>query len=180
MELPLHPAIVHLPIGIVFVMPFITLLLVFLFRRKIIKKSGFVIIVALHIFLVGTSYLALETGEEEEHRVEKVVNEQFIESHEEKAEIFMAISSLVLIGSFLLFLLPASRFLSLGLGALFVSQLALIFLGYQVGHTGGELVYVHGAAKAYAEKVKNSSEVGTGGLKERAEHEDDDEDEDDD
>lgn len=151
MNLPLHPVVVHLPVAIVILMPVVTGLVAILYKKDVLKKVGLVIIVFFHLLLSGTSYLALETGEDEEHTVEKVVSEKFIEEHEEKAETFMAASLVVLAGSVILLVLPVGVMFNYGLSALLTAQLVLIFLGYLVGHSGGELVYVHGAASAYSE-----------------------------
>ncbi|MBC86828.1 MAG: hypothetical protein CL677_06570 [Bdellovibrionaceae bacterium] len=148
-NIPLHPAIVHLPIGLVLILPIVTLILMTFFFRGSISKQILLVIVALHGVLVGSTYIALETGENEEHVVEKVISESLIEGHEERAESFMAgtvvvfLMSLALIGHSLG--LPPKPVLSVVL----LGQFALVLLGYKVGHSGGELVYIHGASQVY-------------------------------
>ena len=173
MNLPLHPAVVHLPVAIVFLIPLVTVLVALLYKKEVLKKVGLVIIVFFHLLLSGASYIALETGEDEEHTVEKVVSEKIIEEHEDKAETFMAASLVVLAGSVIFLVLPAGAIFNFGLATLLIAQLVLVFLGYQVGHTGGELVYVHGAASAYSDNNITSEPTGGNNKKDHVEKDDD-------
>jgi hypothetical protein len=85
--------------------------------------------------------VAVETGEQQERRVEPVVGEAAMEAHEEVAELFLALSFGVLVvagvGLTRGRLGGAARVLgTVGTAALFVSA-------WSVGHSGGELVYRH-------------------------------------
>ncbi len=148
-NLPLHPAIVHLPMGIVFLLPIVTIFMAFLRFQGFVGRPALILLTFLHLVLVGTSYAALETGEEEEHKVERVIAESVIEKHEEKAEAFMIGTVVVFIMSLSILLPVANTLTKPIIGVLLVGQLVLLALGYRVGHSGGELVYVHGAAQAY-------------------------------
>jgi hypothetical protein len=94
-----------------------------------------------------SAWLSVETGEQQEERVEKVVPEAAIDTHADAAERFllltMAMAGLAAVGLF------NNRFGSVARGASVVAAAGLVFAGYQVGHSGGELVYQHGAASAY-------------------------------
>lgn len=166
-NLPLHPAIVHLPLGILFLLPIVTVFMALLFYKGVIQRPSFLTLVLLQVLLVGASYAALETGEDEEHVVEKLVDERTIESHEEKAETFMIGTIVVLVLSLGLVLPGAGAFLKSALAGLLIAQLGLILLGYRVGHSGGELVYVHGAAGAYKAESDSSGAVPKGSYKTR-------------
>ena len=103
----------------------------------------------LQAMLVLSSFAAMRTGEAEEDRVESVVAESAIETHEEAAELFTwaAAGALVLyVASAAIPVAGVAR--SFAVAATAVSLIVLI-LGYRVGHAGGELVYRHGAAAAY-------------------------------
>ncbi len=146
---PLHPAVVHLPIALAVLVPGFALVMTFLIHRNLLPARSWALVVLLQIGLVGSGWLALETGEREEERVEQVVAESHIESHEEAAERFLVVAGLGI--------------LALGAGLLprgggtvarvagTVVSLAVLTAGIQVGHTGGELVYRHGAANAYVD-----------------------------
>ena len=105
--------------------------------------------VLLQAILVVGAWMALETGEDEEERVERVVAERHIEAHEESAERFLALAGLGLLAMGA-GLLPRSA----GAGARVVGTVAAVGVlaaGVTVGHSGGELVYKHGAASAYVD-----------------------------
>lgn len=145
---PLHPAIVHFPIVFVVILPVAALVAVWAIRRGADPRSSWWPVVALAGALVAASYVAVQTGSREEETVEGVVAESAIEQHEESAELFLSLTvvGLLLVSSGLL----AGRAGRIGRGAAVVTALALVVAGYRVGHSGGELVYRHGAATAYS------------------------------
>jgi hypothetical protein len=103
--------------------------------------------IALLLLLAVSSWVATETGEDQEDRVESVVPEVALETHEESADTFLTIT-LVLFGVSLVGVAPGV--VGLAARALTTAGTAVILVaGYQVGHSGGELVYTHGAASAY-------------------------------
>jgi hypothetical protein len=169
---PLHPAVVHLPIALAVLIPAFALLTALAIRRNVVPSRTWVGILLLQAVLVGSGWMALETGEEQEERVEEVVSERHIEAHEEKAERFQLIAGLAL-AIFAAGLLPA------GIGGLaravsVVASVAVLAAGLQVGRSGGELVYRYGAANAYA--LQDAPGL-TPGESQRA-HEEDDSDDD--
>lgn len=147
---PLHPAIVHLPIALAVLVPALSLVAVLAIRSGWVAPRTWAALVLLQALLVGSGWLALETGEREEERVERVVAERHIESHEAKAERFLygSVAALVVIAAGLL---PRGTG-SVARGVAVLAGLAVLALGVQVGHSGGELVYRYGAANAYAAK----------------------------
>ena len=144
---PLHPAVVHLPIALAVIIPVFALLGIWLIHRGILPARSWVLIVVLQAMLVGSGWLALETGEEEEDRVERIVVEDLIEAHEEAAERFMLLAGIgLLVGGAGLLSGPRG---SIGRAAGALATIAVLAAGVSVGHLGGELVYEHGAANAY-------------------------------
>ncbi|MBZ0271904.1 hypothetical protein K8I61_07685 [bacterium] len=145
-----HPKFVHVPMALGVLMPLVAGGLLVAWWRGFLPARAWIVAVALQATLVASSVAAMKTGEREEDRVERVVAERVIEAHEEAAEIFVwsgaAVFGVMLLG----FALSATR------GGLPVAALALagtivvLGLGYRVGQAGGELVYKHGAASAYA------------------------------
>lgn len=148
-ELFFHPKVVHLPIALGVLMPLIAGGLLLAWWRQWLPARAWLMAVGLQAALVLSGFIAMRTGEEDEERVEKVVDERFIKAHEEAAEAF------VWTGAGVLALMLAAGVLSTkkaglplaGVGA--VGTLAVLGLGFRVGHEGGELVYEHGAAQAY-------------------------------
>ena len=144
---PLHPAIVHLPIALAVLIPGLALLAIFAIRAGLVPARTWAAVILLNALLVGSSWLAIETGEDQEEKVERVVAERNIEDHEEAAERFLivAIVAGLVSGTGLL----AGRSGEIGRGATLVASALVLAAGIAVGHSGGELVYRHGAASAY-------------------------------
>jgi uncharacterized membrane protein len=150
-SLPLHPAVVHLPLGLAFVVPFLALVLAGALRGGRLPRSSWLLIVGLQAVLVVAGLAALETGQREEERVERVVAKALIGRHEALAESFLETAGVGLA------LALAALFLREGPGArwLRTSVIAVSFLtlalAVRVGHAGAEVVYRHGAAAAYVQ-----------------------------
>lgn len=144
---PLHPAVVHFPLVLAFLLPISALAAWWAIRRGSRPVLAWAVPVALSVAMVGSAWLALETGENEEETVETVVPEAAIHDHEEAAERFLVagVTVTLLLGAGLLGggLGTAGR--ALGTAGSFLVLAAAI----QTGYEGGELVYRHGAAAAY-------------------------------
>lgn len=144
---PLHPAVVHLPLALAILVPVFALLAAVTIRMRVLPQRIWVAVVLLQVILVGSGWLSLETGEEQEERVEQVVAEQHIEDHEEWAERFLLAGTATLVATLVGLLSGVVG--GLGRGVSVVLALAVLAVGVRVGHSGGELVYRHGAANAY-------------------------------
>lgn len=145
---PLHPAVVHFPIVFAVLAPIFAIGALIAIRRGSRPLVAWGITTVLVAGLVGSSWLALETGEQQEDRVEAVVPEPAFEAHEESAEAFLAASiavlALTLVGFAPRAIGTTGRVLTV------VGTVVLMGLGYRVGHSGGALVYQHNAGAAYA------------------------------
>ena len=170
---PLHPAVVHLPMALAVLLPLAAAGLVLAIGRQLLPARAWAFVVVLQLLLAGSAWLAIETGEHEEERVEEVVAERLIESHEEAAERFAILAgvALLVVGAGLA---PASlgRFARIASVAATAGVLAA---GVAVGHSGGELVYRHGAANAYVQAGAHAGASGSS-RHERSEHDDDEDD----
>ena len=156
--LPLHPGLVHLPLGIVFILPILSLLFLFFLKKTFLNRNAFIFLVILHGLLCATSFVAMETGEDEEDKVEKIVEEYHIEEHEQKAEDFLISTIVVFIFTLIIYFIPNINFFIGGSLFLLILQFALIFMAYEVGHTGGELVYKYKAADSYIIDYSNEDQ----------------------
>ena len=174
----LHPKIVHLPIALAVLMPLISGGLLIAWWREWFPKRVWFLAVLFQAVLLASGFAALQTGEADEEPVENVVAEQYIEAHEEAAEVFVWTSAIVL---FLLLgagLLPNER---KGQGLATVATLGTLVvlgLGFRVGEAGGALVYEHGAANAFvnAAQLSGNSEVKSGKVTHGRDADDDDDD----
>lgn len=144
---PLHPAIVHFPIVLATLLPISAIAVLLAMRGGRVSRRLWLIPVVLAAVLAGSAWLAVRTGEAQESRVEHVVGEDVLHAHEEAGERF-----LVLVGALALVMAVGLAGGALGTAGRLVSTVgavALAAVALQVGASGGELVYRHGAASAY-------------------------------
>lgn len=171
-QLPLHPAIVHLPLALAALLPLVGAALLVAILRNWLPRRAWAFAAALQFLLVGSGVLALRTGEADQERVERVVAEAAIEAHEEAAEAFVWAGAGVLVLALLPLLLRSSRAAMMAAAATTAGSLLVLGLGYRVGEAGGELVYRHGAAAAFATPASPSESPGP--LPARGDDDDDD------
>lgn len=146
---PLHPAMVHFPIVLTFLLPLAAFGALWHGRRNPGVRTGWMLTTALAGALTASAWLAVETGEGEEDLVERVVPDAPLEAHEEAAERFLLLSGgvLLLAGAGLL----RNRIGTAARLATTAGSVGLVVAGALVGHSGGELVYRHGAAAAHTQ-----------------------------
>ncbi|HWR17508.1 MAG TPA: hypothetical protein VN577_21955 [Terriglobales bacterium] len=165
-SIPLHPALVHLPLGLAFILPILAIGFTWALWTKRIQPRAWLVIIVLQAILLAAGLLAMNTGEREGERVERVVAERAIETHEAFAEQFVwAVGMTLAVG--VLVLIPQSRVARALAIATVAGTFAVAGLAVRVGHAGGKLVYVHNAAAAYAQSDVRSAQVQTSGTPER-------------
>ena len=153
--IPLHPALVHIPLGLSVVMPVLAAAIAVALLKGWATKPMWLVVIALQAVVLLGGLAAMNSGGEEEEVVEKVVDERFIEQHEESAEAFVWSAGVTLALSMAVLVLGPQQ---VGAAALVTAAAAAVTLGlgYRVGHSGGELVFRHGAAAAYAGAAASS------------------------
>jgi uncharacterized membrane protein len=169
----LHPKLVHLPIALAVLMPLISSGVLLAWWRGWFPKAVWALVVALQLILVGSSFAAMNTGEEDEERVEEVVPEDAIEAHEEAAELFtwsaVALLVLMIAGG----AIPRERASQAVALASALGTLGILGLGFEVGARGGEIVYEHDSPSAFK---KAASPLPEGGAPNQARDDEDDDD----
>jgi len=144
---PLHPAIVHFPVVLAVLLPLFAVGAVWAIRRGARPMRAWSIPLAGAVALAGSAWAAVETGEAQDERVERVVAEQPLSAHEEMAETFLAASAgLMLVAAAGLAGGIAGRIARI---ATVAGAVVLAAGAARVGHSGGQLVYRYGAASAY-------------------------------
>ncbi len=166
----LHPVVVHFPIALAVLIPVVAIWVLFLSWRGEFSKRQWSVVCVLCLLMLGSSLVAINTGEEDEEVVERVVSEDLIEVHEEAAEQFAWGSGFLLVISLLPFFLGNEKRARIASSCFLVATCVVLRLGYNVGSAGGELVYKHGAASAF---VASDGAVAPMSLK-RHEDKDDD------
>ncbi|MBW2290181.1 MAG: hypothetical protein JRG80_21335 [Deltaproteobacteria bacterium] len=172
---PLHPAVVHFPIVFAFLSPVAAMITLWAIRSGRLTTRAWLGVLVLQAAVLTSGWIAEEQGEHEEERVERVIDEEPIEEHEEAAERFMLMAGLT-------FALAAAGMLGNPLGAVargltVAVSIATVVAVAAVGQSGGELVYRHGAARTYTQPDATNADGVRIGLVD--DHEDDHEDDDD-
>jgi uncharacterized membrane protein len=158
---PVHPAVVHFPIVFMVLLPLAALGALWAIHRGAPARRAWAWPLGLAVALSASSWVAVETGETEEEKVEQVVTESAIHEHEESAERFLLLSAVLVAVTAAGLLRGVSGRLARG-GAV-VGAIGLAALGGQVGHTGGQLVYRNGAAGAYTGNAGGAATVSGNG-----------------
>lgn len=149
-EIPLHPKLVHLPLALAALMPLLSFGVLLAWWRGWLQKRTWSIVIAVQAVLVLGSVLAMRSGEDDEERVEAIVPEAAIEQHEEAAEVFQWGAIGLLVVGVVPLLLRDQRRAQIAALVTAVGSLAVLGLAIKTGEKGGELVYRHGAAAAFA------------------------------
>ncbi len=173
---PLHPAIVHLPMALAVLVPIFAVAALVAVRRGARPIRAWSITVAMFAALTLSSWVSVETGEDQEDRVESTVPRAAFHAHEDAASLFLWMSAGVLgiagIG------LLASRAGSTARWVATAGSAALLVAGYRVGHTGGAMVYTYGAASAYTDSAAvaagNAATTSSGRARASGDADDDD------
>lgn len=151
--LPLHPLVVHFPVVLAVLAPLVALVPVIRLTRGKDAVLGTRIVAGLFVALAVSAFVAVQTGELDEDAALAVTGEGPLERHEEAAERLMLLSllgaglagSAAIAGS-----VKAAARARLPLAVVTLIAGGVVAWGaVTTGHTGGELVYVHGAASAH-------------------------------
>jgi uncharacterized membrane protein len=144
---PLHPVVVHFPMVFVVLLPIFAAVALWAIRRGAAPLKAWAVPAAFAVALAGSAWVAIETGEAEEEKVEAFVGEAAIHTHEEAAERFLLLSGvLALVAGVGLVGGVTGKAARLVAAA---GTLVVLAAGIQVGAAGGDLVYEHGAGQAY-------------------------------
>jgi len=164
---PLHPAIVHFPIVLAFLLPVAALWALIAIRRGASGRRAWTPVGLLAALLFLSAWVSVKTGQDQEDTAEEIVSERAIHGHEEAAERFLVASG-VIVGLAALGL-ARGRAGTAGRIAAAAGSVVALAMVVQTGHTGGQLVYRYGAAQAYVRAAPTGAPaVGLPGDEERA------------
>lgn len=148
--LPLHPKLVHLPIALAVLMPLVTAGLLLAWWRDLLPRRAWWGAVILQALLLGSGGASFKSGEADEEKVERLVGEAPIETHEEAATVFMVGAGVTLALVVAAALVPLALAKAVAAAAT-LATVAVLYLGFRVGEAGGRLVYQHNAGAAYSQ-----------------------------
>jgi uncharacterized membrane protein len=160
---PLHPMIVHFPVVLSVLLPFAAFGALWGIKSGARPLRAWAVAIAAATALSLSAWVAVETGEDQESRVEQVVGEARLDAHAEAGQTLLY-TSVGVLAVLALGLMPGDRGrMARVAGA--VSTLAVGVVAYQVGHTGGDMVYKYNAASAYtAGGAAANGEAGAAGA----------------
>jgi uncharacterized membrane protein len=156
--IPLHPLIVHFPVVLAVLLPIAIVVALWVIRKGGASRRAWSVPVAIAVALAVSAWVATETGESQEDRVERVIAEGALHGHEEAAERFLVLSgvlALVAVAGLARGTVGRAARITAAIGAV-----GVLGAGIQVGHSGGLLVYREGAASAYANAPGGNREIG--------------------
>lgn len=148
-SLPLHPAIVHLPLGLAFIIPALAAGFAWALWTGRVRPRAWAVIVVLQLALFGGALVAMSTGEREEDRVEALVPDSALEQHEMYADRFVWATGVTLGLATLVLLFRRTVAVRMLASATVAGSLVVAASAVLVGHAGAKLVYVHNAGAAY-------------------------------
>ena len=159
-SIPLHPALVHVPLGLALVLPARAIGFTWALWKRALRPSFWLAIVLLQAVLLGAGLAALKTGQHEEERVESVVPKTALETHEELAEQFLWVTGITLAMAAIVLVVRHPRTMQAFTAATVLGSLLAAGAALRVGHAGGQLVYVHNAGAAYVAADKSNTQSG--------------------
>ncbi|HWR14126.1 MAG TPA: DUF2231 domain-containing protein [Terriglobales bacterium] len=152
---PLHPALVHLPLGLAFIIPLLAIGFAWAIWTERIRARGWLLVVLLQVVLVGGGILAVNTGEREEDRVESTVPKQALKEHESFATQFVWLSGITLAVMLGAAVSRRPSVLKAATAAAVIGSFLVAGAALRVGHAGGQLVYTYNAGAAYGANAGN-------------------------
>jgi uncharacterized membrane protein len=144
---PLHPIVVHFPVVLSILLPIVAGGALWAIRGGARPLRAWGVAIACAAALTLSAWVAVETGEEQEERVEDVVAEARLDTHAKAGEtlLFVSIGVLAVLA---LGVLPGDKGrIARYVGA--VGTLTVAAAAFRTGMTGGDLVYKYNAASAY-------------------------------
>jgi len=152
-SIPLHPLFVHIPLGLAVLMPLLSGVIALCWWRGWLARRTWLIAAGLHAVMTFSALVAMQTGEAEEERVERVLSHDHIHEHEGAAERFLWASVVALLLAIGAAVSESERKALALAGATVLTAFVCGALAIEAGEEGGELVYRYGAGKAYTDPL---------------------------
>ncbi len=154
---PLHPAVIHLPLGLAVILPLIVGAMAYALWREEIPRKAWALALALQGILVATVWAGMRAGAADLQKVQILVPSAQLQAHEAAAHALFtgSLVGLVVFAAVFAFRSAAARRAATVAAAL--ASIAVACLALWVGRAGGSLVYTYGAAEAHAPAVPGAA-----------------------
>ncbi len=152
-EVPLHPFLVHLPLGLAAVMPLLAFSLLGAMVRGWLPARAWSIAFGVQALLTIGAFVAVRSGDAERERLEGQVPAAAVQAHEDAGEAVAQAAGVVLLLALLPMLTRNERTGRIAGLLCAAGSVAVLALAVDAGKKGGALVYEHGAGAAYAPPV---------------------------
>ena len=96
-NVPLHPAVVHLPLGLAILMPLLALVFTLAWWKGWASQRGWALVFGLQLLLVGAGLFVKQTGEREMRSARRVLVRGTVRSHAKAADVFVWASGATLL-----------------------------------------------------------------------------------
>jgi len=149
---------VHLPLALAFVAPFIAFVFSWALWKGRSQSRAWIVIVALQALLLVSALVAKNFGEREEDRLKSKLPEAALERHDEAANVFLGASGFTLAAAVLVMVWRRPGALKPLTTVTIVGSVLAAGAAVFAGYTGGELIYVHNAAALYVNNNKPIAE----------------------
>lgn len=159
---PLHPAVVHFPVVLAVLIPLVALGALYAIRSGARPLRAWGVTTAVAAVLALSAWVSVETGEDQEEKVEDVVGESRLDAHAQLGETLLFTSAGVLV-VIALGLMPGKPGRAARVAGA-IGTLAVAAVAVRVCHSGGQLVYKYNAASAYNTPGGARGEAGAAGA----------------
>jgi hypothetical protein len=149
LDIPLHPIVVHFPIALGVITPILFVIALIGISKFNWPYKAWVVPVIFQIALFLTALGAKELGEDDEDKVETVIEKALIHEHEEWGERFVILQGAILVLTGVGLIFPGRIRLKKAGTVFSIIGIAGVVLA---GHSGGQLVYKYNAGRAYLAK----------------------------
>jgi uncharacterized membrane protein len=146
---PLHPALVHVPLGLAVGAPVVAIAVLVAVWRGWLPARAWLVVTIVQLMIAGGTFVAVSTGQDEEEKVEKIVPEEAIEEHEESGKWFQWTALIAAVFSVMVVVAEKHPIGRPAMILATVLTLLVAAVAVRTGQLGGKLVYEHGAAEAH-------------------------------
>ncbi len=151
MSMPIHPALVHLPLTLAVVTPVLAVGLTVVLWRDRLPRRAWLGMVILQGVLLASGLIAMDFGEGEEERLKSKISPALLERHDDLADEFLWVTGFTLGAAGLVLVVRRPGTVRAMAVTTVIGSVIAAGAAVRAGHSGAELVYIYNAG-AYGNK----------------------------